>query len=419
MLVACWQQPVVLWRDQRKQREQRETMQSGVLIRLVLSQIFIYGTMAGARMSGPLLVLRDGHGAFISGLLVSCFALAPALLTVAAGRFAERHGLHKPVALCVLMAVIGMALAIAAPQVWVLCLSGALAGAATNAASVTLLRHASRSVTDPLDLKKAYAWLSIGPALSSFMGPFFAGLMIDHAGTTPGDDGGYRSAYLMLAAFAVVSWLLLRSLPEAPRAAQADANQGNFFDLLKTPGLLKLLFVNWCIAASWDVHNVIVPVLGHERGYSAAVIGSILGGLALAATSVRIIMPLFAARIREHVMITLALVTSAIMFALYPFTNSAQTMGLASIMLGFTVGAVQPLVVVLMHNIAPEGRQAEALGLRLAAINASNVLTPILCGTLGVAIGVSAVFWLASAALASGVRPAWSLRSYTHGRRHA
>jgi len=31
------------------------------------------------------------------------------------------------------------------------------------------------------------------------------------------------------------------------------------------------------MASCWDVHTFVVPVLGHELGFSAAVIGAILG----------------------------------------------------------------------------------------------------------------------------------------------
>jgi hypothetical protein len=48
----------------------------------------------------------------------------------------------------------------------------------------------------------------------------------------------------------------------------------------------------------WDVHTFVVPVLGHERGFSASVIGSILGAFAIAAALVRVVMPLVAAHLR-------------------------------------------------------------------------------------------------------------------------
>jgi cyanate permease len=49
----------------------------------------------------------------------------------------------------------------------------------------------------------------------------------------------------------------------------------------------------------WDVHAFAVPVLGHERGFSASTIGLILGTFTLAVTGVRLLVPLLAHRIDE------------------------------------------------------------------------------------------------------------------------
>ena len=40
-----------------------------------------------------------------------------------------------------------------------------------------------------------------------------------------------------------------------------------------------MLLVNWLLASCWDVHTFVLPILGHERGLSASVIGAILGAL--------------------------------------------------------------------------------------------------------------------------------------------
>jgi len=43
------------------------------------------------------------------------------------------------------------------------------------------------------------------------------------------------------------------------------------------PDLRRLLVVTCLLSSCWGVHTFLVPVLGHERGYQASVIGSILG----------------------------------------------------------------------------------------------------------------------------------------------
>ena len=143
-------------------------------------------------------------------------------------------------------------------------------------------------------------------------------------------------------------------------------------------------------------------------------IGSILGAFAIAAATVRVLMPWFASRLREHVVVTCAMVLTALMFGLYPFMQTPLAMGLCSVILGVVLGSVQPMIMSTLHQITPEARHGEALGLRLMAINASSVLMPILFGTVGAVVGVSVVFWSVGLVVGAGARPAWLLRPTVH-----
>jgi len=170
------------------------------------------------------------------------------------------------------------------------------------------------------------------------------------------------------------------------------------------------MLVNWCMSSCWDVHAFVVPVLGHERNFSASVIGSILGGFAIAAAVVRLVIPLFASRLKEHVVLSAAMLVTALVFAAYPLMQGPLAMGASSVLLGLALGSVQPMVMSTLHQITPAARHGEALGLRLMAINASSVLMPMLFGTVGTVVGVSVVFWVVGAAVAAAARPAWQLR---------
>jgi hypothetical protein len=68
------------------------------------------------------------------------------------------------------------------------------------------------------------------------------------------------------------------------------------------------------------------------------------------------------------------------------------------------------MVMSTMHQITPEHRHGEALGLRLMAINASSVAMPMLFGVAGSVIGIAGVFWAMGAVLAGGTRLAMGLR---------
>jgi len=143
----------------------------------------------------------------------------------------------------------------------------------------------------------------------------------------------------------------------------------------------RLLLINWMLSSCWDVHTFILPILGHERGFSASVIGAILGVFAVATTIIRMVMPMIAARLQEWAVITASMAATALLFGIYPLLQSPLAMGLCSTMLGFALGSVQPMILSAMHQITPEHRHGEALGLRMLTITSSGVLMPMLFGS--------------------------------------
>jgi MFS family permease len=58
-------------------------------------------------MATPLMALRAGESAATVGFLLALFALTQVFLALPAGRYADTHGLKRPVALSVGMASFG------------------------------------------------------------------------------------------------------------------------------------------------------------------------------------------------------------------------------------------------------------------------------------------------------------------------
>jgi MFS family permease len=373
------------------------------LARLVAGHVFLHACMAGMRMAAPLLALREGHSEAAVGVLLALFALTQVFLALPAGRFTDRRGLKRPVGISVLVAAAGAGLAVAWPVFPVLCLCALMTGGATGAASIALQRHVGRAATGGTQLKQVFSWLAIGPAVSNFLGPFSAGLMIDHA--------GFRAAFLLMALLPLVTWFWVRGVHELPPVIRTEADgHSRAIDLVREPVFRRLLLVNWLLSSCWDVHTFVVPVLGHERGMSASVIGSILGAFAIAAAAIRFVLPWVADRLQEWAMLTGAMLASAMLFALYPFLQGPWAMGACSVALGLVLGSVQPMVMSTLHQVTPPARHGEALGLRLMVINASSVAMPMLFGVAGAVVGVSGLFWLVGGVVGLGARNALLLR---------
>lgn len=375
------------------------------LIGLIGIQVCINGAMAGIRMAAPLLALRHGYSAAAVGVLLALFAVIQIVLAVPAGRYADRHSLKRPVLICMTTVVLGAGLATAWPVFPVFCLAAMMSGGASGAVVITLQRHAVRMTSDTTALKQVFSWLSLAPSIANFVGPLLAGLMIDFA--------GFQSAFAVMAVLPLFSVLLLRKVSEVAVPAEEKVRSGpatRSWDLLVDPRMRLLLLVSWVLTSCWDVHTFVLPILGHERQLSASVIGLILGAFAMAATAVRLILPMLADRLKEWAVISASMVISALLYAIYPLLDSPLAMGACSVLLGLALGTVQPMVMSALHFITPPQRQGEALGLRLMSVNLSNILMPLIFGCVGAAIGVTSVFWATAASVACFTPAAWRLR---------
>jgi MFS family permease len=359
------------------------------------------------RMAAPLLALTLGHDKAAVGLLIALFAFPQMILALPAGKWADRSGLKVPVRWSVIVATLGSLLAAVFPGYLALCLAAICAGAAIAAAAIALQRHAGRAARTSEELKRAFSWLSLAPAFSNFVGPFAMGLVIDHA--------GYRAAFLVLAALPLAGWMWIRTARELPNERADDADSGAAWNLLRESTFRRLLLINWCSAASFDVHGFVVPVLGHERGLSASAIGTILGSFAVAAAAIRGAIPLVIGRLGEWKLITGAMGTAALVLLLYPFARSPIAMGVCSALIGLAVGCVQPMVMSLLHQVTPSHRHGEAVAMRHLMINVSSVAMPLLFGAAGGVIGVSSVLWLMGFAVGIGTRLSLGLRGIGEG----
>ncbi len=374
------------------------------LSKLIAGQVFLHACMAGMRMAAPLMALREGYSAVAVGVLLALFATTQVFLAIPAGRYTDQHGLRKPILVSVFAASAGAGIAVVFPVFPVLCLSALMTGGATGAMVIALQRHVGRSAQDPLELKKLFSWLALGPAVSNFIGPFSAGLLIDHS--------GFRMAFFLMALLPLLTWFLVRNAREWPPTEHVrDKSQTKTtWDLLKEPMMRRLMLVNWFLASCWDVHTFVVPILGHEKGLSASTIGAILGAFAISATLVRLLMPFIAKHLKEWVVVSGAMLLTGVIFGIYPFMPTAMAMGMCSVALGFVLGSVQPMIMSTLHQITPENRHGEALGLRLMAINASSVAMPLMFGLAGTVIGVAGLFWVTGALVAAASQQAWKLR---------
>lgn len=362
---------------------------------VVATLVGLHACMAATRVAATLAVLGQGFPEWTVGALLSLYGLAPIVLSLWAGRMADRHGFHRPVALSVIGGLVGAVLPVITQHIAALAVSGLLTGGAVAFAAVAIQREAGQMARDPDDLKRVFSWVALGPALSNAFAPVIAGLLIDHA--------GYRWAFAfgallpLLAAWA--AWQVPRAAPVQAVGSASAAARGSVMELWRAPVLRNLLLVNVAMAASWDAHSFTVPVVGHARELSASAIGLVLGAFAVAATLIRLVITAFAHRIDEQRALSAAISLATVALLAYAWLPGALGMMAGSAVLGLALGSVQPMVLSMLHQAAPPGRQGQALALRMLFTNAATIAMPVGFGFLAAATTSAAPMWFMAAVL--------------------
>ena len=377
-----------------------------IVLVLVIGQLGLHSAMAGLRMAAPLQTLREGHSAWAVGMLLALFAAGPVLSAMPSGRMIDRLGYHRPVRIAVALTMFGMSLAVASTFVtgtWhfvLLGLAATGAGMGTNLGMLAIQRTAAVGARNGAERMRLFSWLGVAPPLANVIGPVGVGFVIDQA--------GFVWAYAMLLLLPLATVASSRRVPrESTLGRPAGESRGRAVELLHTPGMKRLLWVNWLLATAWDLHTFAIPILGHERHLSATMIGLVLGCFTLSVTAVRLVLPLLSHRLREVPVIRTAMVGSGLSLVAYAWANSASGMLACAFVLGITLGMAQPMILNTLHRLTPDERHGEALAFRSMTINAASALMPVVFGAAGAVVGASVLFWVVGSAVGLG---SWTAR---------
>jgi len=373
--------------DQRPAPDPRQTLPA-----VVGALICVHAAMAATRVTASLLVLHQGYPEWTVGALLSLFAVAPIGLSLWAGRLADRHGLHRPLAVGVALGAAGAAVAVVSQHPVALAFAALATGGAVAVAAVGIQREAGLMAREPSDLKRVFSWIALGPALSNALAPIIVGPLIDHV--------GFRAGFVFALLLPGIAWWLGRRVPPgvvaAGRAAEEDSRgrPRTAWSLLRMASLRRLLLVNLALSACWDAHTFAVPVLGHAQGMSASSVGLILGSFAVAATLVRLAISRWAEHLEEKRALRRAMALATAVCLVYPWLPGVPGMLVGSALLGLALGSVQPMILSMMHQVTPADRHGQALGLRMLVTNGATIVMPSGFGLLAAVTVPAAPLWL-------------------------
>jgi MFS family permease len=354
----------------------------------------------GARMTTTLFALDLGASEFTVGVLVALFAFLPMLLSVSAGRLIDRLGPRRPLAVSLAVLAFAAALPFLFPSVGVLYLSSTLAGTSFMFAHIAMNSVFGAHGT-PEERAVNFSWLALGFSISNTLGPVVAGYAIEAF--------GHARAMLVLAVFPFLALILLwarkRPLPRPERLPHAG--RAGVLELLRLPGLRHTFIVSGLLAMGWDLYTFLIPLYGSRIGLAAGTIGLVMSTFAVATFVVRLFMTVLVKRVRQWLLISSAMTLAGCAYLLFPLVESVPLLMALSFMLGLGLGCSQPVIMALLYESSPAGRQGEAVGIRTTMLNGSHTFIPLASGAISAALGMTPVFTLIAALLLGG---AWFAR---------
>ena len=362
----------------------------------VLVMLVHFG-ISGGRVAVTLTALALGRSTFEVGILIAVFATLPMLSSVKAGRIIDRIGPFRPMRAAAILVTFGALV----PAVWQDLTALIVAAVCIGLGHMTFQIAVQGQMGQGTDEQKMrnFSWLSLCLATSGFFAPLLAGISIDNL--------GYRYAFALLALgplSAVFGVLRMRAhlLAVHAKAPRHEGKKRSVRDLLRMKSLQRVFAANMLLSGAWDTHMFVVPIFGVGIGLSATTIGVIISSFALATMVIRAVLPYIQRRVRPWTLIHAAMAVAMLNFMVYPFFSEVWILMALSSVLGLALGSTQPSMLALLQQHAPPGRAAEAFGVRMSLITASQVSLPLAFGALGSVMGIMSLFWLTGASLAAG-----------------
>jgi predicted MFS family arabinose efflux permease len=359
---------------------------------MVLSHI----TFTGGRVAISLFGIALGGSTFVVGLLISLLAVVPVFVAVPVGRWTDRVGPYRPVTIALATMSAGMLLPGLWPSIDSLYVTSVLLGTGFMLMHVAV-NNAVGHGTTPGTRARAFTFLAMGFSTSSMSGPMIAGFSIDLV--------GHARTFLVLAAFCLLALGLLWAFGRRV-SVQVDRPlppaDAHVMDLLRDPHMRAVFIVSGLLNMGWDLFTFMVPVQGARIGLSASTIGVIMGTFGAATFVVRSAMPWISRTLSEWQTLAGALAITAFVYYLFPLFTAVPVLVSLAFLLGLGLGCAQPMVMSLIHIVAPPGRTGEAVGVRTTVMNVSQTALPLVFGGLGSALGMMPAFWAVALALTAG-----------------
>lgn len=363
------------------------------LLKILFTMLVMHAVSTGLRFTVTLDAIAHGGTSREVSLMLAGVALVPAFFAISAGRWLDRAGPGKPLALAIAAAAAAGALTLSFPSavvgLWPLFAACILVGLGFMLAN-TITQRLTGDVLPPEKRSMGFTAVSIITAASGLVTPVLAGYAIEWR--------GHAAFY----AFAMTAPLILALLAFSPlmrnvfgrvrkrTEKKAADTKGAAKEILADKPMRTVLISSVLISVAWEVGNLMMPIYCASVGLTPSETGWVLGSFSAASFVVRFLMPGLMRLFSEWRLISFTFLVAAVAFLLFPLFEATYALMGCSFLLGLGLGASYPNTMALVYRFAPKGRIGEAIGLRLSMMNFSKATFPIAMGALGSVIGAGA-----------------------------
>lgn len=363
----------------------------------------------------PWLILSNHGDAGQLGIVLACYGIPRAALTVPGGSLADRFGPRRVMlasdaarcALTVLFAVLAAGhvatLAALAP------VAAVLGGCSALFLPASVAMMPSLVAADGLASANAVytGTLQVG----SLLGPVIGGVVVAAAGPTVA-FGVDAASYLVSAASLA---LMAVGTPRRGTAGEvpAAAEPGSIWRLLLRARILQIILVVSVTAnfALTGTTEVALPALAHAR-FGAGGYGAILTCVAVGSLAGTLIVARVGRGIRPAALMSAAFLVAAVAIGVTPFLGGLPGAAGAMLVFGISLGIDNVLAVTLLQQWAPPDMLGRVMGLLLLASAGSFPLSAAIAGLLTRHLGPSPVFPIAGALFAVAILAGLTQREF-------
>ncbi len=346
----------------------------------------------------PLLIRDLGGSPAILGVIMSVAAVGSLFTAIPVGVVVQRFGTRAPVLVsCACIAASYIAL-YWIPSLWFLFIGYSIAKTGEIAIIVAVQAHVA-NLGEGRNPDLDFGWYGSAAALGQMIGPFIAGLIIDHYGT--------RNTWVAIAAFLLVSAVAFRFLVSAGNTYKPTSSSkpswkervSGILSLLNAEAFVAILS-SFIVLFAMGVRGAFFPLYMSDLGFSATLIGTMLSLRALVTIGTRAFMKFFIAKAGGRFQaLIISLFVLAIGIGTIPLCSSIALLIANSVLIGFGIGMALPLSMATVAGSVPEEKRGIAMSIRLTGNRLAQLLNPLFFGAISQWAGLIAAFYAGGAFL--------------------